>query len=107
MCVGSDVGAAVKEGDVADETAPGEFDAIWDRIVAAQGERFHQKTGKAFTYVVHSGAVLPDTTNRQIPRSHFEQASRRRPLDGPGRLQDLQGPSYLYAILTDPRVGVI
>lgn len=85
----------------------GGFDAVWARIVAAQGERFHQKTGRPFTYVVHDSAVLPDTTNRQIPRSHFEQASRRRPLDGPGRLQDLQGPSYLYAILTDPRVGAL
>ena len=27
------------------------------------------------------------------------------PLHGPGQLQDLQGPSYLFAILTDPRVA--
>jgi hypothetical protein len=25
-------------------------------------------------------------------------------VSGPGALQDLQGPSYVYAILTDPRV---
>lgn len=92
---------------MASEAGPGDFAAIWARIVAAQGQRFHQKTGKPFTYVVHGAAVVPDTTNRQIPRSHFEQASLRRPLDGPGRLQDLQGPSYLYAILTDRRVGAL
>lgn len=90
---------------MASETGLGEFEETWRRIVAAQGEQFHQKTGKPFTYVVRGAAVMPETTNRQIPRAHFERASGRRPLDGPGRLQDLQGPSYLYAILTDPRVG--
>ena len=43
-------------------------------------------------------------TNRLLPRSQFARAFERAPLGGPGQLQDLQGPSYLFAILTDPRI---
>jgi hypothetical protein len=39
-----------------------------------------------------------------LPRAHFGRAFDRMPLRGPGQLQDLQGPSYLFAILTDARV---
>jgi hypothetical protein len=80
------------------------FDVVWHRIVALQGQTFHQKTGKPFRYRVPGNSVVPSTTNRQLPRSHFARAYERAPIDGPGQLQDLQGPSYLYAILTDPRV---
>src|SRR5689334_23721137 len=82
-----------------------DFDVVWQRIVALQGDTFHQKTGKPFRYAISGGCVVPSTTNRQLPRSQFARAYKRRPLQGPGQLQDLQGPSYLFAILTDPRVG--
>jgi hypothetical protein len=82
-----------------------DFEPIWRKIVEQQGQPFFQKTGRRFTYTVASGAVLPSTTNRQLPRSHFRQALNRAPLQGPGQLQDLQGPSYLWAILTDPRIA--
>jgi hypothetical protein len=37
--------------------------------------------------------------------AHHRECRGGGPLaDGPGQLQDLQGPSYLYAILTDARV---
>jgi hypothetical protein len=49
--------------------------------------------------------VVPDRTNHQLPRSHFRTAYERMPVEGPGELNDLRGPSYLYAILTDPRIG--
>jgi hypothetical protein len=48
--------------------------------------------------------VVPSTTYRLLPRSQFARAFERAPLGGPGQLQDLQGPSYLFAILTDPRI---
>ena len=82
-----------------------EWEATWRSVVALEGETFHQKRGKAFTYTVRYGAVHPTTTNRALPRSHFEKAILRIPLDGPGEIQDLQGPSYIWAILTDPRVS--
>lgn len=82
----------------------GSFDQVWQRIVALRGETFYQKMGKPFTYAVSGNSLKPSTTNRQLPRSHFAQAFARAPLDGPGQLQDLQGPSYLFAILTHPRI---
>jgi hypothetical protein len=81
-----------------------DFDVVWRRIVALQGQTFRQRRGKAFTYVISGGAVVPSTTNRLLSRSQFAHAFERIPLRGPGQLQDLQGPSYLFAILTDPRV---
>jgi hypothetical protein len=80
------------------------FDEVWQRIVALCGETFYQKSGKPFTYAVSGNSLKPSTTNRQLPRSHFDRAFAREPLDGPGQLQDLQGPSYLFAILTNPRI---
>jgi hypothetical protein len=81
------------------------FDVVWQRIVALQGQTFRQRRGKPFTYVVSGACVVPSTTNRLLPRSQFARAFERAPLGGPGQLQDLQGPSYLFAILTDPRVA--
>ena len=71
------------------------------RIVALEGEEFRQKRGRPFRYAISGSSLIPSTTNRQLPRSHFARAYERSPLNGPGQLQDLQGPSYLYAILTD------
>jgi hypothetical protein len=82
-----------------------DWDATWRRIVALEGETFHQKRGKPFQYTHHYGAIHPTTTNRALPRSHFEQAHARLPLNGPGDIQDLQGPSYIWAILNDSRVS--
>jgi hypothetical protein len=78
------------------------FDTVWHRIVALQGETFHQKRGQAFRYATSGNSVVPSTTNRQLSRSHFARAYEQSPIDGQGQLQDLQGPSDLYGILTDP-----
>lgn len=82
-----------------------DFDHAWTRITQLQGMPFRQKKGREFTYRVASGAVIPSTTNRMLPKSHFAEAFRRAPLMGPGQLQDLQGPSYVWAILTDERIA--
>jgi hypothetical protein len=81
------------------------IDVAWSRIVAHQGKTFHQKRGKPFTYRVSGGAVHPDTTNHSIMQSQFAKALDRMPLDGPGEINDLRGPSYIFAILTDPRIN--
>ena len=81
------------------------FEIIWSRIQAHQGEVFHQVRGGEFTYAVSGNVVHPDRTLRNLHRSQFEEASERFPVGGPGDLQDLQGPSYLYAILTDERIS--
>ena len=80
------------------------FDTAWRRIESHAGEAFHQIRGGEFTYAVRSGAVWPDRTNRALPRSHFERAFELVPLASTTSVQHLQGPSYLYAILMDPRI---
>lgn len=81
------------------------FDVVWSRIQLHQSEPFHQVRGGEFTYSVVGAAVLPNRTSRDLHRSQFEKAFDRLPVTGPGDLQDLQGPSYLYAILTDERIS--
>lgn len=80
------------------------FDQIWNAIRKYEDSDFHQLRGKAFTYKFIHNAVKPSTTNITIPRSHFEKAWGRMPVTGPGGLQDLRGPSYLFAILSDSRI---
>lgn len=82
-----------------------DFDLIWRRIQDHAGETFHQKRAGQFRYRVYGGTVCPDRTNRAaLPRSDFQRAFDRSPLKRPGELQDLQGPSYLWAVLTDRRI---
>ena len=81
-----------------------DINEVWTRIIAHQGETFRQIRGQEFTYTVKGNVLRPSTTNRNIPRSHFEKALDRMPLHGPGKINDLQGPSYIYAILKDRRI---
>jgi len=77
---------------------------VWSRIQSHAGDDFTMVRGEPFTYVVAYGAVRPSRTNRQLPRSDFEKALARVPLKNTGVVQDLQGPSFVYAILMDERV---
>ena len=70
------------------------------------GEKFYTVKGKEFTYKMRGDTIVLQNTNRQIPRSNLELV-----LSGPfprnvGEMQRLgvQGPSYLYALLTAPRI---
>lgn len=77
---------------------------VWSRIVGCAGEIFRQVRGGEFRYQIRASAVCPDRTNRNLPRSHVEAALALCPLPNTTCVQHLQGPSYLYAILMDPRV---
>lgn len=78
---------------------------VWQRITSHAGEVFQQKRGAQFTYRVIGGHVVPDRTPQQIPKSHFAEALELVPLSGPGQIQNLRGPSYIYAILMDRRIS--
>jgi hypothetical protein len=80
------------------------FVTVWNRIKAHAGEKFTQIRGGQFTYEVVSGCLIPDRTNRQIPKSNFEEAFRLAPLKNTVPVQHLQGPSYIYAVLMDKRI---
>ncbi len=82
---------------------PTSFD-VWTRIEAHAGEQFRLVRGAPFTYTVAHGCVVPDRTNHQLPKSHFEKALLRVPLKNTAVVQDLRGPSFIYAILMDERI---
>jgi hypothetical protein len=63
---------------------------------------FSTVTGKQFVYNFDGNIVRPEHTKRNIPRSDFEKAHALMPLKDPGQINQLvQGPAYVYAILTD------
>ena len=82
------------------------FEEVWDRIRNHAGEEFHQTRGGAFRYAAHDGYIVPDRTNQNLPRSHFEQAFELIPLPDTTPVQHLRGPSYVRAILMDPRIRI-
>jgi hypothetical protein len=77
---------------------------VWERIENCAGQEFQMIRGAAFLYKASGGHVLPDRTNQQIPKSHFEKALQFVPLTGTTSIQDLRGPSFIYAILMDSRI---
>lgn len=80
------------------------FEDVWRSIMNNQGSEFTQKMGKRFTYTMKGTALVPSTTNFNIPKSQMEKAWNRMPINGPGEINDLIAPSYLYAILNDKRI---
>jgi hypothetical protein len=85
------------------------FDQYWQSIIACGGQVFRQVGGGEFIYKVSAtgSSVMLSRTNQSLGRAMFEKAWRRRPISGPSAINDLRGPSYLYAILSDPRIGAI
>ena len=80
------------------------IEAVWARIKSHAGEAFYQIRGKEFTYSVEGASLRPSTTNRLLPRSHFERALALVPLAYTTPIRSLQGPSFIFAILMDQRV---
>lgn len=79
-------------------------DEVWTRIRALEGAEFRQLRGKPFTFETQERTIRLHTTNRSISRTQVERAVAMWPVAGPGQFNSLQAPSYLYAILLDPRV---
>ena len=81
------------------------FDEIWQRIVACAGQEFYMVRGESFAYKIVNEAILPSRTRYRIARSEFEKAAALPNITGPGQIsQMVRGPSYVFAILTDPRI---
>jgi hypothetical protein len=88
------------------ETEP-EFERVWKSIARHAGGDFATVTGKCFRYRLDEDTVWIERDGREINRalgkSQFQKAWARWPVEGPGELQDLQGPSFVFAILNDSR----
>ncbi len=80
------------------------IDEVWRRIEAHAGETFRQIRGGEFMYTATSSYISPDRTSQNIPKAHFEKALELVPLSDTVQLQDLRGPSYIYALLMDRRI---
>lgn len=79
-------------------------DRVWTRTLRHAGDEFHQVRGKPFTYRARGRTIYLDTTNRMISRTAIERALARVPLTATTDVIDLSAPSYVYALLTDPRI---
>ena len=75
------------------------------RMEAHQGETFTQKRGKTFTYEIEGRKLLLHT-GKTYPMgvAAIEKAVERMPVEGPGQINDLRAPAYLYGILMDERI---
>lgn len=80
---------------------------VMKRIEQNQGETFHQKRGKAFTYTINGRIMTVEVEgNEPYPFgvSAIEQAVERMPIDGPNQIKELRASNLLYGILMDERI---
>ena len=77
---------------------------IWSRIESHAGEDFILTRGQVFQYEVPGRYLRPIGRVRHLSQSNFAKALRRVPLVNTGSVKDLQGPSYVFSILMDPRI---
>jgi hypothetical protein len=81
-----------------------EIAMVWDRIEKNAESEFNMIQGAKFRYAVMAGHVIPDRTNQQIPKSHFEKALSLVPFGNTAEIQHLRGLSFIYAILMNARI---
>ncbi len=99
-----------------DADGPYRDDALWDALIALQGETFHTAKGLAFTYLIRErrdgavgGEMFISRKEKSITQSTVFVAFHRAlelggDVDGPKRLGTF-GASYLYPVFI--RLGVI
>ena len=56
-------------------------------------------------YEVPGNYLRPVGRVRRLSRTNFERARPRLPFENTTDVKDLQGPSYVYAILMDSRIS--
>ena len=83
--------------------------SVWERVVRHQGDEFQTVRGLPFTYEVQGTSGIwfyrkGHRINRRLARSELESALRKSPLHSPADLKEFQDPSYLFGLLTDPRI---
>lgn len=82
-----------------------DFERIRQRIVANQREDFRTVTGLPFTYEIEGEVLVPSRTHYNLPKSQVKKAFELVPFAGPGAINSIvRGPSYVWAILHDPRI---
>ena len=80
-------------------------DRIWTNISNHQGEELNTVRGRTCSYKIAGNQIVLLNTNRNIPRSNIEQAlAVINPTVSKLEAMNLQGPSYILAIINDPRI---
>lgn len=77
---------------------------VWSRIESHAGEDFKLIGGQVFQYEVPGNYLRPMGRVRHLSRTNFAKALSRVPLVNTQTVRDLQGPSYVFAILMDDRI---
>lgn len=81
------------------------IERIWKNIRTHEGQVFYTKTRKPFTYRTTGRLVILQNTNRNIPIGDFAKALNvTNPSVVKFQQMNLQGPSYLYGIISDSRI---
>jgi len=81
------------------------FNDVWINIMSNEGNIFHTKNGKEFTYSISNNILITSRTVWNIPKNDIEKAFNLLPLAGPGEIKNIvQGPSYIWALLHDNRI---
>lgn len=81
-------------------------DIVMKTLLKHEGEKFSQKMGQEFTYEVKGKYIVPSTTNYNIPISDIVKGFKRGTIKKTTQLQDLRGPSYIYAFINDDRFKI-
>lgn len=81
-----------------------DISTVWSRIEAHAGEDFTLTRGDTFQYEVPGNYLRPLGRVRHLSRTNFAKALDRLPLENTRAVSDLQGPSYVFAILMDHRI---
>lgn len=103
-----ELSAALEDRQLSSVDADAKFQSVWQSIAAHAGEPFTTVKQRPFRYKLAGDSVWIErdghSINQALGQSEFRKAWERWPVTGPGALQDLRGPSYIFAILNDPRV---
>ncbi|MCH7792939.1 MAG: hypothetical protein IID31_11760, partial [Planctomycetes bacterium] len=83
------------------------IDEVWPRMQQVAGETFRTIRGESFTYAMDHNTVTVSRTDFLLHRWNFEKALEIGTVSGPGEYnkRGVRGPSYVWAILHDPRIG--
>lgn len=78
---------------------------VWPKILEYEGETFYTVKGRPCSYKVVGSQIVLLNTNRNIPKSNIERALEvANPTVSQFERMNLQGPSYIMAIIKDERI---
>jgi hypothetical protein len=84
------------------------FEELWIRMKEHEGETFRTKNGLDFMYSIRGKIFYPNRTEYQVSKADFRKAFELMPCDGPGVINEIvRGPSYVWAVIHDPRISFV